>query len=72
MAKKLFSENCPSHHKYKSPKQFERQPSWKALSALGARWALPVNPVFEDEKSKASDEKSVKRKIAQKRPKGLI
>ena len=27
-------------------------------------WALPVYPVFEDEKSKASDEKSVKRKIA--------
>ena len=29
---------------------------------LHARWALPVYPVFMDEKSKASDEKSVKRK----------
>ena len=27
------------------------------------RWALPVYPVFEDENSKASDEKAVKRKI---------
>ena len=48
----------------KSPKQFELKQSWKALRALNARWALPVYPVFEDEKSKASDEKSVKRKIA--------
>ena len=28
------------------------------------RWALPVNPVFEDEKSNGSDGKSVKQKIA--------
>ena len=51
-------------YKYKSPKQFELKQSWKALRALNARWALPVYPVFEDEKSKASDEKLVKRKIA--------
>ena len=43
--------------KYKSPKQFELKQSWKALRALKARWALPVYPVFEDEKSKASDKK---------------
>ena len=40
------------------------QNSLKALRALYARWVLPVYPVFEDEKSKASHEKSVKRKIA--------
>ena len=55
------SKNRSSHHKYKFPKQFELKQSWKALRALNDRWALPV---FEDEKSKASDEKSVKRKIA--------
>ena len=42
--------------------------SCKALRELNARWALPVYPVFE-EKSKASDEKSVKRKIAYKKSK---
>ena len=58
------SKNRPSQHKYKSPKQFELKQSSKALRAPNARWALPVYPVFEDENSKASDEKSVKRKIA--------
>ena len=58
------SKNRPSQLKYKSPKQFELKQSWKALKAINARWALPVYPVFEDEKSKVSDEKSVKRKIA--------
>ena len=60
------SKNRPSHHKYKykSPRQFELKQTWKALRAHNARWALPVYPVFEDEKSKASDEKLVKRKIA--------
>ena len=58
------TKNRSSHHKYKSPKQFELKQSWKALRALNARWALPVYPVFEVEKSKASDKKSVKRKIA--------
>ena len=62
------SKNCPSHHKDKSPKRFEL----KGSKALNARWALPVYLFFEDEKSKASDEKPVKRKIAQKRPTGLI
>ena len=57
------SKNCSSHRKHKSPKRFGLKQSWKALRALNARWALPVYPVFEDEKSKASDEKSVKRKI---------
>ena len=38
--------------------------SWKAPRAFNARWALPFYTVFEDEKSKASDEKSVKQKIA--------
>ena len=32
-----------------------------------ARWALAVYPVFKDEKSNVSDEKSVKRKIALKK-----
>ena len=32
------------------------------LMKLNARWALPVYPVFRDEKSNASDEKSVKQK----------
>ena len=61
-----ISKNRHSQHKYKykSPKQFELKQSWKALRALNARWAPPVYPVFENEKSKASDEKSVKRKIA--------
>ena len=66
------SKNAPSHHMYKSPKQFELKQSWKALRALNALWSLPVYPVYEDEKSRASDEKSVKRKIAWKRPTGLI
>ena len=34
---------------------------------LNVRWALPVYPVFKDEKSNGSDEKSVKRKIALKK-----
>ena len=58
------SKNRHLQHKYKSPKQFELKRSWKALRALNARWALPVYPVIEDEKLKASDEKSVKRKFA--------
>ena len=37
----------------KSPKKFELKKSWKALGALDARLALPVHPVFEEEKSKA-------------------
>ena len=41
--------------------------SWKALRALNARWAQPVYPIFEDEKSNGSDEKSVKQKIAFKK-----
>ena len=55
-----FSKNHPSQHKYKSAKQFELKQSLKALRALTALWALPIYPVFEDEKSKASDEKSNK------------
>ena len=35
-----------------------------SIRTLNALWALPVYPIFEDEKSKALDEKSVKRKIA--------
>ena len=58
------SKNRSSHHYYKSPKQFELKQSSKALRALNVRWALPVYPVFEDEKSKASDKKLVKQKIA--------
>ena len=56
------SKNRPSHHKYKykSPRQFELKQTWKALRAHNARWALPVYPVFEDEKSKG-----VRRKIGQ-------
>ena len=52
------SKDRPSHHKYKSPN------NWTAQTALNARWAIPVYPVFEIEKSKASDKKSVKQKIA--------
>ena len=37
------------------------------LMKLNARWALPIYPVFKDEKSNGSDEKSVKRKIACKK-----
>ena len=33
----------------------------------GQQWALHVYPVFEDEKSKPSDEKSAKHKIALKK-----
>ena len=62
-----ISKKRPSHNNYKSPKQFELKQSWKALRALNARWALPVYPVFVDEKSKASHEKSVKQKIALKK-----
>ena len=51
----------------KTPRQFELKQTGKALGAHNARWALPVYPVFEDEKSKASDEKLVKRKIALKK-----
>ena len=36
----------------------------KALRALNAQWALPVYPVFEEEKSNVLDEKLVERKIA--------
>ena len=52
------SKNRPSHHKYKSTKQFELKQSWKALRALNVRWVLPVNSIFVDKNSKASDEKS--------------
>ena len=56
------SKNRPSHHKYKykSSKQFELKQSWKALRSFYALWALHAYPVFEDEKSKESDEKSLK------------
>ena len=62
----------PSHHTYKSPKQFELTESLKTLGALNACWALPVYPVFEDKV------KRVRRKIGQaknrikKRLTGLI
>ena len=61
------SKNHPPHHKYESPKQFELKQSWKALRALNAHWTLPVYPVLQDEKTKASDGKSVERKISQKK-----
>ena len=66
--------NCLLHHKHKQNSFCEshtwRLVSWKALRELNARWALRV---FEDEKSNGLDEKSVKRKIAQKkRSTGLI
>ena len=61
------SKNRPSHHKYKSQKQFELKQSWKALRALNARWALPVYPIFEDEKSNVSEEISVEWKITKTR-----
>ena len=63
------SKSHPSHHKYKSPKEFELKQSRKALRALNARWALPVYPVFEEKRQtkNRSSEKS-----HQKRPTGLI
>ena len=60
------ANNNPSYH-CAAMKQFELKQSWKALRALNTHLALPVYPVFEDEKSKASDEISVKRKIALKK-----
>ena len=35
----------------------------KAVRAPNARWALPVQPVFEDKKSNGSDEKSLKKDL---------
>ena len=58
------SENRLSHHKNNSSKHFELKQSRQSLRVPNARWALPIYPILEDEKSKASDEKSVKRKIA--------
>ena len=43
----------------------------KTLRARNALQAFTVYPVFEDEKSNGSDEKSVERKIALKRPHDL-
>ena len=65
------SKKRPSHHKYVSKtvsvnhilSRLRRLVSRKALE-LNARWAFSVYPVFENEKSNRSDEKSVKRKIA--------
>ena len=65
-------KNLPSHHKYKSPKQFELKQSGKALRALNARWALPVYPVFEDEKSKRQTKNRSSEKSHKKRPTGLL
>ena len=42
-----------------------RLASSKALRAINARWALPVYPVFEDEKSNGSDQKSHKKERPQ-------
>ena len=62
-----ISRNHSSHHAYKPPKQF----LWieyleisglRALRELVAHWALALHPVFEDEKSNASDEETVKPK----------
>ena len=64
------SKNRPSHHKYKSAKQFEQ-----ALRALHARLALPVYPFLRTKRflfipflrkksQKRQTTKPVKRKIA--------
>ena len=67
------SKNRPSHHKYKSPKQFELKQSWRNLRAFNARSALPVYPVFEDEMSKVSDKRIGQAKNrTKKRSTGLI
>ena len=42
-------------------KHYRAQKQTQAQRAVNARWTLPVHPVFEDEKSKASDKKSVTR-----------
>ena len=58
-------ENCHSHDKITSPKQFELKQSRKALIAPNNRCGtLPFYHNFEDEKSNGSNEKSVKRKDA--------
>ena len=46
------TKNRPSQHRYKSPEQFLRISYFETSErkALNARWALPVYPIFEDEK----------------------
>ena len=39
---------------------------WGGGRQWGGSWALPVYPVFENEKSKASDEKLVEKKLHKK------
>ena len=46
--------------------------SWNALGELNAPLALPIYPVFEDEKSNGSDGQSVKQKNCTKKTTGLI
>ena len=62
-------QNRPSHHEIVSSKQFWRiayletskaQGSNRAAQPLNALRALPLYPVFEDEKLKGSDKKSLK------------
>ena len=65
-----ISKTRPSHYKHAS-KSFCESHTWrlvslKALRELNAHWALPLYPVSEDEKSKGSDEKSVKRNCIKK------
>ena len=58
------SRNRPSHHKFRSPKQFELKQSWKPLRTLDARWTLPVYPFFEKEKK--SQKRQTKNRLNEK------
>ena len=60
------SKNRPSHHKYKSPKQFELKQSWKTLRAFNSQWALPVYPVMRTKSQKRQTKNRSSEKIAKK------
>ena len=46
--------------------------TWKALIALNAGWALPVYPLFEDQKSTASDKNRSREKSQKKTDRTII
>ena len=53
-----ISKNRPSHHQYKSPKQFELKQSCP-LRSLNALLALLFYLIFEDEKHKKTDRTNI-------------
>ena len=58
------SKNRTSHHKYKSPKQFELKESRKAQEPLMLPGRYLFNLFLRTKASKASDKKLVTQKIA--------